>query len=79
MLDASVFPNPGRLRPDRPVETYLHFGGGLHPCAGRVVNAFQIPMLVGALARRGIASVGPVAWAGPFPDHLPVRLNRTAS
>jgi cytochrome P450 len=76
MFDASAFPNPGELRPDRPADAYLHFGGGLHPCAGRVVNAFQIPILVGALVRRGIRSVGPVEWAGPFPDQLPVRFER---
>jgi cytochrome P450 len=76
MLDAAMFPNPGTARPDRPATAYLHFGGGLHPCAGRAVNAFQIPLLVGALVRRGIASVGQVAWAGPFPDQLPVRFER---
>src|SRR5581483_11188426 len=74
MLDAEVFPDPEQLRPDRPAAAYLHFGGGLHPCAGRAVNAFQIPALVGALVRRGIKSVGSVAWAGPFPAHLPVHL-----
>ena len=73
MLDPAVFPDPTRLDPTRPVEGYLHFGGGLHPCAGRAINAFQIPALVGALVRRGIASVGPIAWAGPFPDALTVR------
>lgn len=79
MLDPTVFPSPGLLRPDRPSAHYLHFGGGLHPCAGRLVNTFQIPLLVGALVRRGIASAGPIAWAGPFPDHLPIQLKRTAS
>jgi len=74
MLDASVFPSPGLLRPDRPPSTYLHFGGGLHPCAGRVVNAFQIPLLVGGLVRRGIVSAGPIEWAGPFPNRLVVTL-----
>jgi cytochrome P450 len=73
MLDAEVFPDPHYLRPDRPAGAYLHFGGGLHPCAGRVVNAFQIPALVGALVRRGIKSIGPMQWAGPFPSHLPLR------
>jgi cytochrome P450 len=76
MHDASAFPAPSKLRPDRPVAAYLHFGGGLHPCAGRAVNAFQIPLLVGALFRRGIKSVGPVKWAGPFPDHLTLRFER---
>ncbi len=73
MHDAAAFPRPGAWRPDRPAAAYLHFGGGLHPCAGRVVNEFQIPLLVGCLLRRGIASVGRVRWAGPFPDHLPLQ------
>jgi cytochrome P450 len=76
MLDTSVFPDPQVLNPARPTRPYLHFGGGLHPCAGRDVNAFQIPLLVGALVRRGIKSVGTIDWAGPFPDRLPVTFNR---
>jgi cytochrome P450 len=76
MLDQAVFPEPHKMRHDRPATAYLHFGGGLHPCAGRAVNAFQIPLLVGALVRRGIKSTGPVEWAGPFPDRLVVRFNR---
>ena len=78
MLDATVFPEPALLRPDRPRELYLHFGGGLHPCAGRAVNAFQIPLLVAALVRRGIANAGAFAWAGPFPDRFDVRFERAA-
>ena len=73
MLDTSVFPDPHVLNPARPLRPYLHFGGGLHPCAGRDVNAFQIPILVGELVRRGVKSVGTINWvAGPFPDRLPV-------
>lgn len=74
MQDASIFVDPDQLRPDRPVMDYLHFGGTLHCCAGRVVNAFQIPILVAALVRRGIGKVGKIGWAGPFPAHLPVTL-----
>jgi cytochrome P450 len=76
MLDSSAFPNPQELRPDRPANAYLHFGDGLHPCAGRVVNAFQIPLLVAALVRRGVKSVGRIEWAGPFPNHVPVQFER---
>jgi len=78
MLDASSFPEPARLRPDRPAGAYLHFGGGLHPCAGRAVNDVQIPLLVGALVRRGIARTGAMKWAGPFPDHFRLTFRRTA-
>jgi cytochrome P450 len=76
MLDTAVFPDPQVLNPARPTGPYLHFGGGLHPCAGRDINAFQIPLLVGALVRRGIKSVGTIGWAGPFPDHLVVTFDR---
>lgn len=76
MLDATAFPDPFKLRPDRPQGNYLHFGAALHACAGRSVNHFQIPILVGALLRRGLSSVGKIDWAGPFPDRLMAELTR---
>jgi hypothetical protein len=54
----------------------LHFGGGLHPCVGRAINEFQIPLLVGRLVARGIDRVGRVKWAGPFPDWLDVSFGK---
>lgn len=74
MQDAQAFPAPKQMRPDRPGGPYLHFGGGLHPCAGRSVSDLQIPMLVSRLLTHGMRSVGRVEWAGPFPDRLPVEL-----
>jgi len=74
MRDAAAFPEPDRLYPDRPPEAYLHFSAGLHPCAGRAVNAFQLPILVGALIAAGAVRAGKTRFAGPFPDRLPVRL-----
>lgn len=78
MLDPRVFDDPRRLRPDRDGAAYLHLGGGLHPCSGRPVNRFQIPLLVGGLVRRGLARVGKVRWAGPFPHRLDVVLREIA-
>ena len=72
MLDASAFPEPALLTPDRPRDAYFHFGGELHHCGGRSINEFQIPLLVGALLARGIARVGTMQWAGQFPDLLEV-------
>ncbi len=72
MNDPGAFPDPGRSLPDRQPGSYLHFGGGLHPCGGRSVNAFQIPSLVGGLLRRGPFTAGRIRWAGPFPDVLPI-------
>jgi cytochrome P450 len=74
MFDAEAFPDPTQMRPDRPAGAYLHFGGGLHPCAGRMINDRQLPMLVGKLLARDLVRVGAVGWAGSFPAHLPVTL-----
>lgn len=76
MQDASAFPDPRMIRPDRPADAYLHFGGTLHHCAGRSVNVWQIPLLVSKLLGRGISRVGRIGWAGPFPDSLPVGFAR---
>lgn len=76
MLDPSAFPEPRLSIGDRDRSTYLHYGQGLHPCAGRVINAIQIPLLVETLLARGIRRDGRMKWAGPFPDQLPVRVGR---
>lgn len=67
MYDERVFPDATRLRPDRDARAYLHLGGGIHPCSGRPVNRFQIPLLVAGLIRRDLVRVGRIGWAGPFP------------
>ena len=74
MLDPDAFPAPTEMHPTRPPAGYLHFGAGLHPCAGRDVNQWQIPMLVGALLKRQPVAMGAMAWAGPFPARLPLTL-----
>jgi cytochrome P450 len=79
MLDASAFPEPALLTPERPRAAYFHFGGALHHCGGRSINEFQIPLLVGALLARGIERVGSIQWAGQFPDHLEVRFTEQRS
>jgi cytochrome P450 len=76
MLDASAFPDPRRLSPDRDPSAYLHLGGGLHPCAGRPVNRFQIPLLVRGLIARDPIRVGRIGWAGPFPHRMDVTLGQ---
>jgi len=78
MRDPAAFPEPERLYPDRPADSYLHFGAGLHPCSGRVVNAFQLPILIAALIEAGAVRAGKTGYAGPFPDRLPVRVKDKA-
>ena len=72
MLDPAAFPEPQAMRPDRSDARYLHLGGGLHPCAGRGLNAWQIPMLVAGLLARNPTRLGRMVWAGPFPARLPI-------
>jgi hypothetical protein len=54
----------------------MNFGGGLHPCAGRGVNAVQLPELVSRLLRHDIVTVGKPRFVGPFVDELAVTFRR---
>ena len=72
MFDPSRFPDPGRLDPTRSPKLYRHFGGGLHPCAGRAVNDVQIPELVRRVIKRGIARVERPRYDGFFIDKVVV-------
>lgn len=76
MQDARVFPDPAVMRPDRPLDLYLHFGAGLHRCSGRQFNARHIPLLVGTLLRHGASNPHDLRFRGPFPDRLIVQLER---
>lgn len=78
MHDASAFPDPRRIHP-RPGDAYLHLGAGLHPCAGRAVNARQIPMLIAKLIERRVRLAGRMQWAGPFPHRMPVTIEGIAA
>jgi cytochrome P450 len=76
MQDNAAWPDPARLDPARPRDRYLHFGRALHHCAGRDLNAFQIPLLVGAIMSRGPELASPMTFSGPFPDRLLVRFKK---
>jgi len=79
MFDRGVFPLPREIDPARPLEYYMNFGGGLHPCAGRGVNAVQLPELVSRLLVHDIAVVGQPRYVGPFIDELVVTIRRPRS
>lgn len=74
MHDPAVFDDPHRLRPDRPLDWYLHFGRGLHQCSGRDFNVIQIPLLVRELLRRNVSGRPSFRTRGPFPDELIVSI-----
>jgi cytochrome P450 len=74
MQDDRVFDHPETLNPDRPPHLYMHFGRGMHQCAGRDVNAQQVPALIAALMRFNPSGRVRVKNAGPFPDQFYVRI-----
>ena len=76
MFDRGVFPQPRQVDPARPLRAYMHFGGGLHPCAGRDINGVQLPELVSRLLRHDIIAVGKPRFVGPFLDELVVTIRR---
>lgn len=78
MFDPAQFPNPDQLDPKRARKLYRHFGGGLHPCAGRAVNEVQIPELVRRVLKRGIVSANRPPFDGPFIDELVVTFRGSA-
>ena len=82
MFDAQAFPDPGRFLAGRPIDSYLHFGHGMHTCYGRLINGVQIPELIGALLlepnlRRASGRFRQVIYEGPFPDRLVVEFGNT--
>jgi cytochrome P450 len=76
MFDGGVFPKPAFFEPSRPPSTYMNFGGGLHPCAGRDINDVQLPTLVARVVARGIDRVERPRFVGPFLDELIVHFRR---
>lgn len=74
MHDESIFTQSALADPARPQNIYLHFGGGLHACAGRAINGTQIPQLVTELLRRKPVLSEKIRFEGPFPDRLILKL-----
>lgn len=69
MFDKRSVEDPKRFKGDRPRETYLYFGFGMHTCFGNYVNMVSIPeMLIALLKREDLSPKGKVVNDGPFPD-----------
>ncbi|TGE01222.1 cytochrome P450 [Methylobacterium nonmethylotrophicum] len=78
MFDPLAVPQPGRFRIDRPWDTYMLWGHGLHLCFGAHLNRATLPgLLKPLLARRSLRRAegprGRIDQQGtPFPVHLEV-------
>ncbi len=65
------------FRTDRPWDTYIHWGYGLHACFGAVINRAVIPAMIKALLqrpnlRRAAGPAGRPDPSTPFPQHFHV-------
>ena len=79
MFDSRSVQSPTKFRTDRPFESYLHFGHGLHMCFGLEINRGQLPALAVALLEgptitRASGETGQLSWDGPYPASLTVEL-----
>lgn len=76
MFDPLAVPDPARFRTDRPWETYMLWGYGLHTCFGAHLNRATLPALLKPLLarpnlRRAAGVAGRIDTQGtPFPVHL---------
>ncbi len=78
MFDRDEIPAPNEFRVDRPWETYILWGNGMHTCFGDAINqaiipAILKPLLVRGNLRRALGKTGEINTGGtPFPQHFAV-------
>ena len=73
MFDPAAVEAPRAFRVDRPPESYLHFGHGLHTCFGLQINRVQLPALaLAVLERPRLRRAGKLEMDGPFPSSLAI-------
>jgi len=76
MFDPLAIPDAAAFRIDRPWETYMLWGYGMHTCFGAHINRAVLPALLKPLLaqpnlRRAEGTRGRIDTAGtPFPQHL---------
>lgn len=81
MFDRREVPEPGAFRTDRPWETYIHWGYGMHTCFGDAINFAVIPAILKPLLlrenlRRASGGAGEIDTGGtPFPQHFSVEFD----
>ncbi len=76
MFDPLAVPDAGRFRIDRPWETYMLWGYGMHACFGAHLNRATLPAILKPLLakpglRRAAGAAGRIDAGGtPFPVHF---------
>ena len=81
MFDRRDVPVPNEFRTDRPWETYIHWGCGMHMCFGDAINRAVIPailkpLLVQENLRRALGNIGRIDTGGTaFPQNFVVEFD----
>ncbi|MDB5693045.1 MAG: cytochrome [Alphaproteobacteria bacterium] len=82
MFDPLAISSPNSFRTDRPWETYILWGTGLHACFGAYLNRANLPAILKPLLakrnlRRAAGPAGQLDNAGsPFPVHFHVAFDQ---
>ncbi|KAG8625209.1 hypothetical protein KVT40_006960 [Elsinoe batatas] len=50
-MDPDIFPDPEKVKLDRPMESYLHYGKGAHECLGRDMSRVAMTAMLKTVAR----------------------------
>lgn len=50
--DAKIFPEPDKVNPKRPLDSYIHYGAGPHECLGRDISQVALVELFRAIFRK---------------------------
>ena len=74
-FDGLEIPEANSFRVDRPPETYMTWGYGMHNCFGAAINSAVIPAILKPVLklknlRRAPGAEGQMDSATPFPQHL---------
>lgn len=81
MFDPLAIPHPERFCTDRPWETYIIWGYGMHRCFGEAINRVVIPAMLKPLLRqknlrRAPGVKGRIDTGGtPYPQHFQVEFD----
>ncbi|MCB9230952.1 MAG: cytochrome P450 [Bacteroidia bacterium] len=76
MFDSRAVKNPKEFNPDRPRETYLYFGHGLHKCFGNYINFVSIPeILIALLKIKSLRPIGKLESEEGFPSKWMFQVN----
>ena len=49
--DPKAFPDPQKVRLDRPIDSYLHYGAGPHQCLGKWISQVAVTAMLKSVGK----------------------------